>query len=152
MEEDARLSRKGTVRRPGISPLLGADAMASDTPAHFQWDLVDGVAIVEILSRQINNPHLAQELGGQLKALFETGATKRFLLDFHKTSFMSSTAFATVLGFAKMVSEAGGRVRICSMHPHVRLGADFLRMGEVVPILDDCKTALAAFALEGTIG
>jgi hypothetical protein len=51
-----------------------------------------------------------------------------------------------------MVTEAGGKVRICSMHPDVRLGADILRMGQVVPILDDCKTALAAFALDGTIG
>lgn len=126
--------------------------MASDIPAHFQWDLVDGVALVEILSRQINSPHLAQELGGQLMALFSSGATKRFVLDFHKTSYMSSTAFAAVLGFAKKVIEAGGKVRICSMHPDVRIGADILRMGEIVPILDDCNTALAAFALDGKIG
>ncbi len=118
--------------------------MENIPPAHFQWDLVDGVAVVEVLTRDLNQPHLAQELGGQLQALLQAGATKRFVLNFHRTRYMSSTAFAALLGFGKKVDAAGGKATICAMQPDVRIGADILSIGTFIPIHDHEAEALAA--------
>ena len=62
------------------------------TPAaHLRDDLVDGVTVVEVVSRTINQPHLAQELGAELDAVLDSGGSKRLLLDFSETRSMSRT-------------------------------------------------------------
>ncbi|WP_435011372.1 STAS domain-containing protein [Tundrisphaera lichenicola] len=116
----------------------------SDKTNHFRWSRVGGVAVVEILSRHIQGPEMAQELGKQLNSLLEAGETQ-LLINFEKTQVMSSTAFGTLLNFWKQVHAAHGKLKICSMDPSVRFGADILRLGEYIPIHDDQASALAAF-------
>lgn len=118
----------------------------ADAPVnHIQWDLVRGVAVVEVLTREIDKPHLAQELGAQLGLLLTQGPSKRVLLNLHRVRYMSSTAFATLLEFWKKATAADAQVRICAMDPNVRLGADIISLGRFIPIHDDEKSALAAF-------
>jgi anti-anti-sigma factor len=115
-----------------------------------QWDLVDGVAVIELLTKEIDKPHLAQELGGQLSALLQAGPSKRFLLNCHRVKYMSSTAFGILVEFWKKASAGGTQVRICAMDPHVRVGADIISLGRFIPIHDDEEAALAAFGTEGS--
>ena len=110
-----------------------------------QWSRVDGVAVVEVLARDIQGPEAAAALGEQLGALFRSGET-RLLLDFGRTRVMSSTAFGTLLNFWKQVDAAQGELRICSMDPPVRFGADILSLGRYIPIHEDIPSAMAAFA------
>jgi anti-anti-sigma factor len=110
-----------------------------------QWSRVDGVAVVEILAREIQGPEAAAVLGEQLGALLRSGET-RLLLDFGRTQVMSSTAFGALLNFWKQVDAAHGELRICSMDPSVRFGADILSLGQYIPIHDDRPSAMAAFA------
>jgi anti-anti-sigma factor len=116
-----------------------------------QWSLVDGVAVVEILSREIQERDTAVALGKQLSSLLQSGE-KRVLLDFGRTRLMSSTAFGAILIFRKQVAAAGGELRICSMDPAVRFGADVCGLGRFIPIHDNKLSALAAFAREGSGG
>ena len=113
-----------------------------------QWSRVDGVAVVEILSREIQERDAAGALGKQLRALLLSGE-KLLLLDFGRTRVMSSTAFGALLIFSKEVEAANGVVRICSMDPAVRFGADVCGLGRFIPIHDDKASALAALAPEG---
>src|SRR3954451_4997104 len=116
---------------------------AASTPI-LQWSRDDGVMVVEILAREIQGPQAAAELGEQLGSLLQSGQT-RLLLDFGRTRVMSSTAFGALLNFWKQVEAAGGELRICSMDPSVRFGADILRLGQYIPIHDDTASAMAAF-------
>jgi anti-anti-sigma factor len=116
-----------------------------------QWSRVDGVTVVEILSREIQERDTAGALGKQLSALLQSGE-KRLLLDFGRTRLMSSTAFGALLIFRKQVAAAHGELRICSMDPAVRFGADVCGLGRFIPIHDDEPSALAAFAREGSGG
>jgi anti-anti-sigma factor len=116
-----------------------------------QWSRVDGVAVVEILSREIQERDTAGALGKQLGALLQSGE-KHLLLDFGRTRLMSSTAFGALLIFRKQVAAAHGELRICSMDPAVRFGADVCGLGRFIPIHDDQPSALAAFAREGSGG
>jgi anti-anti-sigma factor len=110
-----------------------------------QWSRADGVAVVEVLARDIQGPEAAAVLGEQLRALLGSGET-RLLLDFGRTRVMSSTAFGALLNFWKQVDAAGGELRICSMDPAVRFGADILSLGRYIPIHDDRPSALSVFA------
>src|SRR5688500_13357858 len=110
--------------------------MADTATPHLQWSRVDGVAVVDVLSRELNGPEVAEELGEQLNALLESGET-RLLLDFGRTRTMSSTAFGVLLDFWKRVDAARGELRVCSMDPDVRFGADILSLGRIIPLHDD---------------
>ena len=118
--------------------------MAEASTPLVQWSLDDGVAVVEVLAREIQGPEAAAALGEQLGSLLRSGET-RLLLDFGRTRVMSSTAFGTLLNFWKQVDAARGELRICSMEPAVRFGADILSLGQYIPIHDDRPSAMAAF-------
>jgi len=106
------------------------------------------VAVVEILSQEIQERDAAGALGKQLRSLLLSGE-KLLLLDFGRTRLMSSTAIGALLIFSKEVEAANGVLRICSMNPGVRFGADVCGLGRFIPIHDDKPSALAAFAREG---
>jgi anti-anti-sigma factor len=112
-----------------------------------QWSRVDGVTVVEILSREIQELDTAGALGQQLRSLLLSGE-KLLLLDFGRTRLMSSTAFGALLIFRKQVAAAQGELRICSMDAGVRFVADVCGLGRFIPIHDDKPSALAAFARE----
>ena len=112
-----------------------------------QWSRVDGVTVVEILIREIQELNTAGALGQQLRSLLLSGE-KHLLLDFGRTRLMSSTAFGALLIFRKQVAASHGELRICSMDAGVRFGADVCGLGRFIPIHDDRPSALAAFARE----
>lgn len=118
--------------------------MSDMTTPQLRGARVDDVAVIEIMTRDLTGPEMAKALGEQLRSLLQSGET-RILLNFAHTRVMSSTAFATVLGFWKAVEAAGGQLRICSMDPNVRFGADIISLGRYIPIHDDEPSALAAF-------
>jgi anti-sigma B factor antagonist len=119
--------------------------MADSSAPMVQWSRVDGVAVVEILAREIQGPEAAAALGEQLAGFLRSGET-RLLLDFGQTKLMSSTVFGTLLSFWKQVEAAQGELRICSMDPSVRIGADILHLGQYIPIHENQATAMEAFA------
>jgi anti-anti-sigma factor len=112
-----------------------------------QWSQENGVTVVEILSREIQERDAAAALGQQLRSLLLSGE-KLLLLDFGRTRLMSSTAFGALLIFRKQVAAAQGELRICSMDADVRFGADVCGLGRFIPIHDDKASALAAFVRE----
>jgi anti-anti-sigma factor len=118
--------------------------MASVQPDYLSVSLHDGVAVVEILVRELNQPAFAQELGAQLKEFLRSRPSDRVLLDFHNTEYMSSTAFAALFQFAKDTSAAGIRAAVCGMSPDVRIGAQILSLDHYLPFADDVPSGLAA--------
>ena len=90
--------------------------MADASMPLVQWSSEDGVAVVEVLAREIQGPDAAAALGEQLESLFRSGQT-RLLLNFARTQVMSSTAFGTLMNFWKRVDADRGELRICSMEP-----------------------------------
>jgi anti-anti-sigma factor len=110
-------------------------------------DLVEGVAILDLLPREITEPDQAALLGEALRSVYAAIGSKRLLLDMAATKYLSSTAFAVLFSFGLDVTDDGGRLAISSMDEFVRVGADIVKLGRVVPIYDDEKTALASLIL-----
>ena len=120
----------------------------SDAPLiQLRPDLVEGVAILDLLPREMTEPEEAARLGAGLRSVAASVETNRFLINLAETKYMSSTAFAVLISFGIRTADAGGRVAICEMDPDVRIGADIVRLGRIVPIYDDEPTALAALVV-----
>jgi anti-anti-sigma factor len=118
----------------------------ADTPAaHFQWHDENGIAVVEVLSHEIRQPGPAQEFGRQLYSVLEQQGRTRVLINFHKTRYLGSTAFAVVFNFAKKIEAAHGQLKLCCLHADVLMGANILSLDQYVQVYDDEKSALAAF-------
>lgn len=117
----------------------------SATPVeHFRWSYEGDVALVEVLSRELNQPRLAEEFGAQLHALLRSYPLKNVVLDFHRTKYMSSTAYATLVNFARAAAAENVKLAICGMEPELRVGADIIGLPTFIPIHDDQKTAVAS--------
>ena len=117
----------------------------SDAPlVQIRRALVEGVAVVDLLPREITEPAQAARMGEALVAAFELGAANPLLINMAATHYLSSTAFGVLMKFGRDVRDVGGRVAICAMDPSVRLGANILQLGQLVPIFDDEPTAIAA--------
>lgn len=118
--------------------------MPGNATQHFRWFLEGDVAVVEVLSVELNQPHFAQEIGAQLRDLIDSRPAGVIVINFARTKYMSSTAFGALFGLIKVAAAAGVRLALCGMEPSVRFGADVLRLGEYMPIYDDEASALAA--------
>jgi anti-anti-sigma factor len=68
---------------------------------------------------------------------------RNYVLNLKQTKYMSSTAFAMLLNFAKKVTGSGGTLKLCAMDPDVRIGADIIGLGRFVPIVAEESVAIA---------
>ena len=109
-------------------------------------ELVDGVAVIDLLPREITDPEEATRLGVALRAAFDARAatTKLMILNFAANHYLSSSVFAVLLRFGIRAASAGGKVAIANMDPFVRTAADIVRLGRIVPIFDDEPSAVSS--------
>ena len=70
-------------------------------------------------------------------------ATHRVVLDFSRVRFIDSSAIGWLMTCRRAFEQQGGMLLVHSMQPRVRQVLDVLRIGKVLPILDDVRTALA---------
>ena len=119
--------------------------MASVKPTHIDAEAIDGVTVVRVLTPQIRHPEPAVELGRELSSLLSRDDCRRVLIDLSRTSYLSSAAFAVLVSAARQLAAAGGRLKLCGLHPDVLMGARIIDLGRWVEIHDDERSALASF-------
>jgi anti-sigma B factor antagonist len=122
--------------------------MAAGFDEFVRWSNVDGVAVFEVVVRELNDPTTAQRFGATLKKLIAVRASNRMVLDFQRTEYMSSTGFGTLLEFARAAGASKIRIALCGLTPSVRLGANILSLGRFIPIFEDAASAVAALRPE----
>ena len=82
------------------------------------------------------------------KALMEgvlgsTWSSNKVVLDMSKTNYIDSTAIGWLISANKQFKNNGGQFVIHSVQPAVRQVLDLLKIGKVVPIVDDEAAARA---------
>jgi anti-sigma B factor antagonist len=110
---------------------------------HVRAETVDEAVVLTLLEPEIRTPIMAASVGRDLWTMAERVGPRGYVLNMARTRFVSSTAFAMLLNFAKKVRAAGGTLRICAMDPEVRIGADIIGLGRFVPIIGDESTAVS---------
>jgi anti-sigma B factor antagonist len=113
---------------------------------HIRLSMVDDVAVVEIRTKDLQGPKLAQELGAELALVNVQGWARRLLVNFHRVGFLSSTGFAVLFKLVSRAKAEGREVRFCGMAPDVRLGAEIVGLEKIVEIHENERSALATFS------
>jgi anti-anti-sigma factor len=118
--------------------------MAAGFEEFVRWSNVNGVAVFEVVVRELNDPTTAQRFGATLKKLIALRASNRMVLDFQRTQYMSSTGFGTLLEFARAAGNSKIQIALCGLTDSVRVGAEVLCLGRFIPIFEDAASAVAA--------
>jgi anti-anti-sigma factor len=115
---------------------------------HFLLRHVDGVVIIEMLSKDIQGPDMAKEFINELMTVAQQEDPRPILLNLCRTMHFSSMGYSALFKLVKCAKEHGRRVRFCNIHPYVRVGGDLVGLPLVVEIHDSEESALKAFALD----
>ena len=113
---------------------------------HLRLSMVKDVAVVEIRTREIHGPQLAQELGHEPAVVTAQDWARRVLVNFRRVAVLSSTGLAARFRLVSRARGEGRDVRFCDMEPGVRLGAEIVGLDKVAEIHQNERSALAAFA------
>jgi len=108
--------------------------------------LKDDVVLVEILTKDLQGPQLAQELGAELTQVTQQNWANRLLVDCGQVRFLSSTGFAVLFGLVKRIKEAKRQLKFCNMEPALRLGAEIVGLDKVAEIHETQEVAIKAFS------
>lgn len=119
--------------------------MADTSSPYFETILHDDVVIARVDVPEIRHPTPAQEFGADAFALLERDGHKKILLDLGPVRYMSSTGFAVLVNLAKRIRDAGGKLKICNIHPDVEVGANIIGLGRIVETYADESEALQSF-------
>jgi anti-sigma B factor antagonist len=113
---------------------------------HIRLTMVKDIAVVEVVTRDLQGPKLAKELGAELSQVIHQDWAKRLLVNFHRNRFLSSSGFAVLFNLVNQVKATGREVKLCGMVPEIRLGAGVVGLDKVVGIHDSEDAAIAAFS------
>jgi anti-anti-sigma regulatory factor len=108
--------------------------------------MVGDVALVEILSRNLQGPKAGNELGSELAVILAKDDARRILLDFRRAAFLSSSSFAALFKLVNRARAAGRVVKFCSLAPGVLAGAEVVGLPKIVEIHKDQLSGLQSFA------
>jgi anti-sigma B factor antagonist len=107
---------------------------------------VDGVVVIEMVSKDIQGPDLAREFIAELMTVVEQDDEKPIVLNLRRARHFSSMGYAALFKLVKSAKERQRPVRFCNMHEDVRVGGDIVGIPLVVEIDDTEEAAVKAFA------
>ena len=113
---------------------------------HLRLTMVGDVALIEILTRNLQGPRAGHELGSELALVLAQDEARRILVDFRRAAFLSSSSFAALFKLVNRARAAGRMVKFCSMVPGVLAGAEVVGLPKIVEIHKDQLTGLQAYA------
>lgn len=125
--------------------------MTAATPDfdNIKMNMVDDVAVVEVLAKEVRFPQQAQELSYELGLVVAQDWARKTLINLNRTKYFSSTGFAVLAGLVKKAKELGHAVKFCGMSDELRVGADIIGLDKLATIYETEDDALAAFAASG---
>ena len=113
---------------------------------HIRVSMVKDIAVVEVLTKDLQGPKLAKELGAELGQVIRQDWAERLLVDFRRNRFLSSSGFAVLFNLVNQVKALGREVRFYGMVPEIRLGAGVVGLDKVAGIHESEEAAIEAFS------
>ncbi len=120
--------------------------MSTTALNHLHLRHVDGVVVIDIMSKDIQGPDRAKEFIAELMSVAEEEIGKPILVNLRRALYFSSMGFSGLFKLVKCAKERQRPVKFCNMHPDVRVGADIVGLPHVVEFYDSEEAALRAFA------
>lgn len=117
----------------------------AQAPRRLRTETIDGVTVVSFVDSKIVADEAIQEVGDQLYALVEQDGHKKLLLNFGNVQYLSSAALGKLINMKKKVGGAGGKMKLCCIHPELKVVFKITRLDQVFEIFDEEQGALDSF-------
>lgn len=119
--------------------------MSQGNARHLRLESIDGVTVVSFVESKIVSEESIQEVGEQLYSLVDSEGHRQLLLNFGNVQYMSSAALGKLINLKKKVGAAGGKLKLCCIHPELKVVFKITRLDQVFEIFDEEQTALDSF-------
>jgi anti-anti-sigma factor len=104
---------------------------------------INGVTIVNFVDKKILDEANIQQLGEELFGLVD--GPRKILLNFSNVEYLSSAALGKLITANKSVQAAGGKLRLCSIHPQIYEVFKITKLNKLFDIHKDEQAALEGF-------
>lgn len=108
-------------------------------------ETIHGITVASFADAELLTEDVIQDLGEQLKDLVDGLGAADILLNFRDVRLMSSTMLAILFRFARRVSAAGGRLKLCGIAPDLMTAFRITRFDRLFEIYEEEATALDSF-------
>jgi anti-anti-sigma factor len=119
--------------------------MSQSTSPHLLVESVDGVTIAAIADASLLSEEVIADVDEQLGQLLDSLGPDKVVLSFREVRQMSSSVLAVLVKFARRVGEAGGRLKLCCLDPHLREVFRVSRFDRLFEIYDTESAAIDSF-------
>ncbi len=114
---------------------------------HFSVQLVDDVAVVQVLAPKLSDSLTVSEFQDELLGMIETDQPKKLVVSFKGVLHCSTAIINGLLRAKKQLLVGDGSLRLCGMSEVIRDAYRMLHLdGTVFDIDDTLEESLAAFA------
>jgi anti-anti-sigma factor len=93
--------------------------MAEPHFRHLKAHLDQGVLVVTITDRQVEDDEEADGLRDELVQVVNHYAVHKVVIDFQNTEYISSVAFRPLLHLRRVLQEHSGRLMLCGLSPAI---------------------------------
>ena len=93
--------------------------------------------------------HVSPELRETLRTLAAT-ETDTLLIDFSGVSYVDSSGLATLVEYARLSNDYGGKMALFGLQSKVRMVFDLVRLDELFTIADDADSAVKLVKARGS--
>lgn len=98
--------------------------------------------VISLTYQDLRNQLHTHSLEDELTDVIERSEVPRFIIDFTRVAYVSSTVVGLILHIVVIVEDKGGQVRLCGMQPQVLKIFDLTNAGAMVDIYGELRDAL----------
>ncbi|WP_428562571.1 MAG: STAS domain-containing protein [Solidesulfovibrio sp. DCME] len=103
--------------------------------------LVGTCFLVEVGDREVDHT-VSEEFKDAVLLRYETSGARDLLIDLGQVTFLDSKAIGAMVTMRKAAGGRGGRLGICSLHPHVEKIIRVVTLGTLFEAYPDRETAV----------
>jgi anti-anti-sigma factor len=89
--------------------------MPESASQYLQSSVEQGVLVLTLTTRQLQDEKLTEAVLGELLAAIEQSESRKVVIDLQHIKFISSVAFRPLLRVRRLLQEAGGRLVLCGL-------------------------------------
>ena len=111
----------------------------------FKLLAIQGVDVVELTHRSMENANRLEELGRHLHDLADRQGCRRIILDFANVRFLASSVLGVIVALQQKLEYQEGKLALCGLHKELRQVFKFAQLDTMLTFHETRDDALAAF-------
>jgi anti-sigma B factor antagonist len=112
------------------------------TPAEITVRTQGPITIIEFLDRRLIDPAQIERLGQHIHAMVSTSNVPKFILNFEKVEYLSSSALNILISLENVINKKGGKLRLACLHADLQKVFKLMKLTKVMVLCETMDEAL----------